>query len=155
MNYEHDLFKEDLHGIHISQICSTNEANSCSDVIEDPSASEWIASMNDEPNTLKSKETFESVDEIPANCSIIKSKWVFETNFYRTALSEVSLSGMWLFLSERSETFSPILKLKLFKLILALANDLDYEIDYIDITCAFLKANLQEEIYIRLPDVMN
>jgi len=34
--------------------------------------------MNEELNSLKSKETFELVEEIPSKCSIIKSKWVFK-----------------------------------------------------------------------------
>lgn len=113
--------------------------------------------MNDELNTLKSKGTFEL-----ANCSIIKSKLDLkkQMSMGRHYQEEVPLSGMWLFSSEGmnfDQIFSLTLQLKLLKLILmlALTNNLDYEIDQVDIKCAFLNANLQEEICIHLPDGAN
>ena len=50
------------------------------------------------------------------------------------------------------ETFSPVASLDSLRIFLTIMATMDYEIDYVDVITAFLLANLQEDIYIEIPD---
>jgi len=50
------------------------------------------------------------------------------------------------------ETFSPVASLDSLRIFLTIMATMDYEIDCVDVITAFLLANLQEEIYIEIPD---
>ena len=51
-----------------------------------------------------------------------------------------------------TETFAPTADYKSMRLIIAIACTMNYHLHQMDVTCAFLNGDLDEEIYIRLPE---
>ena len=49
------------------------------------------------------------------------------------------------------ETFAPVVKYKSLRVILALANEMDYEIKQLDVVTAFLNAYIKEDVYMQQP----
>src|SRR5712675_3043182 len=82
----------------------------------------------------------------------IKSKWVFKLKAdgrYRTRLVAkgfTQIPGI-----DYDETFSPVTRFELLRLVLALAALEDWEIQQMDVKSAFLNGVLDEEIYMEQP----
>jgi hypothetical protein len=51
-----------------------------------------------------------------------------------------------------NETFAPVVKYKSLRIILALANMLNYEVKQMDVITAFLNAKLDEDVYMHVPE---
>jgi len=51
-----------------------------------------------------------------------------------------------------TETFSSVVKFNTLRILLTLATFMDYEIHQVDVVAAYLRGNLDEEIYMRVPD---
>ena len=118
--------------------------------------------MNVELNALKSNGTFEIINEVPKSTDIIKSKWVFKNKVNldgtikrKSRLVACGYSQIHGVNYDQMQIFAPTLKLKSLKLLLAIANDLDYECHHMDISNAFLNAELKEKIYLKLPSGLN
>ena len=53
------------------------------------------------------------------------------------------------------ETYAPTLKEKTLMIMLALCNSINYEIDHVDVDGAYLNANLNENIIMKIPQPLN
>ena len=51
-----------------------------------------------------------------------------------------------------TETFSSVVKFNILQIFLTLAVFVDYEIHQVDMVAAYLRGNLDEEIYMKVPD---
>jgi hypothetical protein len=86
---------------------------------------------------------------------IIGCRWVLATK--RNAEGEIIKHKAWLVTQGFSqipgmdfdETFSPVMQLESFRVLLAMAIQLDLEIHQMDVVGAYLNGELQEEIYMK------
>lgn len=122
-----------------------------------PEAMMWRKSMDEELENLHRAQTWELVTR-PANITPIGCKWVFK--------KKVNAEGVVTKFKSRlvakgysqvpgrdfKETFSPVIKLKSIRLLLALAVEMDFKIHQMDITAAYLNGTLKEDIYMYQPE---
>lgn len=117
----------------------------------------WIESIKEEINSLIKQNTFTEVNSTNGQ-KLIDTRWVFDAKpdangkIVRWKARLVVRGFQQQEGIDFNETFSPTVRMKSIKTMLALAVDLDLEIKQIDYDTAFLNANLQEDVYVKLPD---
>ncbi|GLJ24590.1 hypothetical protein SUGI_0469950 [Cryptomeria japonica] len=112
----------------------------------------WLRAMEDELDQIEKNETWSLVPR-PKNKNVIGTKWVF-----RNKLSEdgqvirnkarlvckgyYQMEGI-----DYGEPFAPIARIEVVRLFLAYAAYKNYKVYQMDVKCAFLNGELEEEVY--------
>jgi len=121
-----------------------------------PNWERWNEAMQSELDNLKSKNTYVLAD-LPAGRKAVKSKWVYKEKFtpdgkplkFKARLVAQGFSqvpGV-----DYDLTHAPSLRLKSFRLFLAIAAFLDLEIHGMDVVGAYVNGDLDHEIYMTQP----
>jgi hypothetical protein len=117
---------------------------------------EWQDSVAVEHQALKENGTWDLVP-LPKGRKAIKSKWVFKIKYlandkidkFKSRLVVVGCmqkNGL-----DYTEVFSPVCRLESLRVFLALSAALDLELHQLDISTAFLHADIDEEVYMTQP----
>ena len=120
----------------------------------------WIAASNKEWNSLLDKEVFELVNrnDVPDGINVISNKWVFKKKVDETGSVEefkARLTPRGFEQKENKdyfETFARTGEYKTMRLGLSLTAKFDYELNQLDVPTAFLNADLEEDVYMELPE---
>jgi len=135
-----------------------DEPKSYKNAIQSKEASEWLIAMNEEMQSLKKNQTWELVP-LPKGVKPVGCKWVFkkkegildvEPSRFKARLVAKGFSqkeGI-----DYHEVFSPVVKHKTIRVLLAMVSALDMELEQLDVKTAFLHENLEEQIYMSQPD---
>lgn len=121
-------------------------------------AKEWKEAMKVEISHMKDNKTWDLVPR-PENRTVIGSKWVFKKKYtndcnlerYKARLVAKGFSqipGV-----DYIDTYSPVMKMKSLRILLALAVKWNWHIKQLDVTTAYLNGTLQEEIYMEQPEM--
>jgi len=116
----------------------------------------WVDAINKEIKALKSNETWDFAN-LPKGKKPIGCKWIFKIKDNSDGTIErqkarlvakgyTQLEGI-----NFIDTFSPIAKLTIVRLILAIAATKDWYLHQLDVDNAFLHENLNEELYMDCP----
>lgn len=113
--------------------------------------------MDDEYSSLIKNGTW-SLCNLPRDRRTISCKWVFrlkhrtngEIDKYKARLVARGFTQKRGF--DYNETYSPTAKLTTFRILLAIANHFGYHVHQMDVRCAFLNGQLDEEIYMSQPE---
>ena len=119
----------------------------------------WQESMDKEINSCEADKTWTLVkrDSLPANTSVLRCNWVYKIKTdvdgeLAQRKSRITLDGRYQqFGINYNETFAHTGKYKTMRLGLSLAANQDLEIEQLDVPSAFLKAELDEHVYMELP----
>jgi hypothetical protein len=125
-----------------------------------PDTDEWEKAIKNELATLERNKTWEPAT-LPEGREPVGCRWVFRIkkkadgslNRYKARLVAQGFSqipGL-----DFEETFAPVAKLTSFREILAVATIEDWNIHQMDVGGAYLNGELEEEIYMRMPEVFN
>ncbi|KAH9782217.1 hypothetical protein KPL71_008805 [Citrus sinensis] len=117
----------------------------------------WVTAMNEELFMIEKNKTWELVDQ-PQNRKVIGVKWVYKTklnadgsiNKYKARLvvkGFAQVPGV-----DYSDTFAPVARLDVIRLLLAVAAQKNWRVYQLDVKSAFLNGFLQEEIYVEQPE---
>ncbi|KAG7573562.1 GAG-pre-integrase domain [Arabidopsis suecica] len=117
----------------------------------------WTAAMDVELGSMELNKTW-SVVSLPPGKNIVGCKWVYTIKYnadgtierYKARLVAKGFTqqeGVDYF-----DTFSPVAKLASVKLLLGLAAKKGWSTSQMDVTSAFLHSELEEEIYMSLPE---
>jgi hypothetical protein len=114
--------------------------------------------MHEELKTLKAKEVYEDVAELPPGRKVVKSKWVLHIK--RDKDSQISqFKGCLVakgftqtFGHDLTFTFAPVARWEPIRSILCIAALHDYELWHIDVKSTYLNAPLEEKIYLIAPE---
>jgi len=107
---------------------------------------------------LKKLGVFEWVDELPKGKKTIGSQIVFKEklnghgNQVKFKACIVAKGFLQVPGEDFTETFSSVVKFNTLQIFLTLAAFMDYEIHQVDMVAAYLRGNLDKEIYMRVPD---
>ena len=124
-----------------------------------PHAAAWVEACAAEVASLVENKVFEVVAR-PAAKTVITSKWVFKrkkglpgkVEKYKT---RVVASG---FMQEEgvdyAEIYSPTVKFESIRMMTAAATSGDMHMQQMDVTTAFLYADLEGEVYLEIPEGM-
>ena len=126
------------------------------EALQSPDHVEWKTAMEKELESLDANKSWTLVP-LPIGRSPISCKWVLKRKLnhdgtvarYKARLVARGFSqveGL-----DYSETFSPVLRMASFRLLMALATILDLEVHHLDVQTAFLHGDLPEEIYMSQP----
>ena len=136
---------------------TTTEPQSYHEAMRREDASSWLEAMSVEMASQRKVGTFIEVPK-PVDANILQSRWVYAfklgadgiTTIYKARLVAKGFGqrpG-----EDFNETFAPTLHKPSLLTLLAIAAREDLEIDHMDIKTAFLNGDLEEEIYMQLPD---
>lgn len=134
----------------------TSDPLSVEDALAGPHAQQWRQAMQDELGSLQKNKTWSLVPLPPAR-KPISCKWVLRRKLhpdgsvarYKARLVARGFSqvaGL-----DYGDTFSPVLRMSSFRLLLALAAALDLELFHLDVQTAFLHGELPDELYMEQP----
>lgn len=117
----------------------------------------WIAALKEELFMIEKNKTWILVKR-PKNRRVVGVKWVYRTklnadgsvnkNKARLVVKGYSqVSGV-----DYSDTYAPVARLGTIRLLLAVAAQMNWKVNQLDVKSAFLNGVLQEEIYVEQPE---
>ena len=115
--------------------------------------------MKEEYNSLQKNTTWELVD-LPQGRKLVKCKWVYKTKFAADGLplnyDEIFVAKFYSQVQgiDYNETFSLVAKMDSIRIALAIAASRKWEVHHMDVKCAFLHGDLNEDIYILLGKII-
>ncbi|KAL1436923.1 hypothetical protein MTO96_049220 [Rhipicephalus appendiculatus] len=123
-----------------------------------PDKEKWKAALQSELDSLQASKTWELVPR-PKDRKVVKCKWVFRKKYdenghlqrYKARLVACGYSQVEG--TDYKETFSPVVKLKSIRTLLAIAVERNWKILQVDITAAYLHGTLKETIYMEQPQL--
>lgn len=131
------------------------EPKSYEEAMRSPEASEWKKAIQRELQTLKENNTW-TVSDLPGNQKAISTKWVFKIKQNNNDIQYKARLVARGFEQENvlsySEIYAPVAKLATFRLFIAIATKFNLPVYQMDVTGAFLYGEINESVYIRLPD---
>lgn len=134
-----------------------NEPQTLQEAKSSPDWDKWQQAMTEEIQSLEENRTWTIVDK-PSNVKPIKAKWIFKLKLntdgtidrYKARLVAKGYSQIPDI--DYKQTFAPVASMTTVRLILAAAVQYNYEIIQFDIRTAFLYGDLEEELYMEIPD---
>lgn len=113
----------------------------------------WKSAIDEELKSLHENKTWAVVNCLPSNQKAIHSKWVFsvkDDGRYKARLVAKGCSQRPGF--DYQDTFAPVAKMESVRTILSLANENGLLIHQMDVKTAFLYGDLEETIFMKLPN---
>ena len=121
---------------------------------------QWKKAMDDEMNSLQEKKVIEIVDR-PENRKVISCKWVYRIkrdskgNINRYKARLVARGFTQVYGLDYMDTYAPVTRLETIRLLCALAVKRDWEVRHVDVKTAYLNGDLDEEIFMEIPEGYN
>ena len=143
---------------HLAFVAVANEPRTYDEALQSPYSKQWEQAIQSEYAQLKKLGVFEWVDELPKGKKAIGSRIVFKEkldghgNRVKFKARIVAKGFSQVPGEDFTETFSSVAKFNTLQIFLTLAAFMDYEIHQVDVVTAYLRGNLDEEIYMRVPD---
>ena len=111
----------------------------------------WQPGIDREHECLIKNQTWSLVDYEPG-MKILPCKYVFKIKETKAKVRLVALGCLQLSGIDYNETFAPVVTIVTIRLIFAIAAALDLEIEQMDVVTAFLNGDLNEDIYMAIPE---
>ena len=137
---------------------SADDPKTFKQAMKSPDSERWLEACAAEVASLVENKVFEVVDR--PDHPVITSKWVFkrkrglsgEVEKYKARL--VARGFMQAEGIDYTETYSPTVRFESIRLMLAAAASEGMHMEQLDVTTTFLYANLEEEVYLEIPEGM-
>ena len=117
---------------------------------------QWIKAIKTELDAHAKQKTWQVIPR-PANAQTIDARWIFSKKYNADGTLKLHKARLvargfgQVFQLNYFETFSPTLRYKSLKLILAAAHQWQYQLFTLDVKTAFLHAKLEEEVLVEPP----
>ena len=111
----------------------------------------WMPGIEKEQESLIKNKTWMLVEREPG-MHVLPSKYVFRVKDGGPKARVVGLGNLQIYGLDYFQTFSPVVKMVTIRTILAIATALGWEIDQMDVVTAFLNGDLDEIIYMEIPE---
>ena len=111
----------------------------------------WKPGIDREHDCLTRNKTWTYVDRQPG-MHVLPSKYVFRVKNGGPKARLVVLGCRQLYGTDYTETFAPVVKLSTVRTLLALVASMDLELEQMDVVTAFLNGDLEEDIYMEVPE---
>jgi transposase InsO family protein len=157
-DFEGSIFIPIVDGVEFALATSSNfEPKSLKEALELPDSDKWIDAALNEIKSLLDNKTWDIVP-LPAGKGAIGSRWVFKIKKKSDGSIERYKGRLVAkgFLQKEgidyTETFAPTVRLSAVRTVLALAALEDMELESVDVSSAFLNGELDESVYMKLPE---
>lgn len=142
------------HKAFLVAITSHSEPTSFSQASKDE---KWRVAMKNEVTALEQNDTWE-ITMLPEGKRAIDSKWIYKIKFkpdgtverYKARLVEKGFTQMEGV--DYHDTFAPVAKLVTVRTLLAVTVKKNWFIHQLDVNNAFLHGDLEEEVYMKIPE---
>ena len=140
------------------EVLAEEEPSSLAAALATPHRAEWVRAVGSELSSHALNGTWEPVAQVPKGRSPLPSKWVFKVKYTETgAIDKFKARLVAKGFRQRSgvdyyDTFAPTLRVPTFRALCALSCHRGFVIHQMDVATAFLIAELQEEVYMVLPE---
>jgi hypothetical protein len=112
----------------------------------------WQRAMNSEIDQLNHISTWTPLSVLPPNASALNYKWVHEVKSDGTHRSRLTVKGCGQrYGRDFSETFAPVVRLTIVRLIFVIAIIFNLELYSLDVVTAFPNADLDDDIFMKCP----
>ena len=158
--------------LHMDDITrDIREPSTLKQALKSPQRAFWIKAMKEEEDSLRSHRTWsEDIYSIPDGRKSVGTKWIFKLKHdefgkivrYKARLVAKGFSQIegqdytkgfsQIEGQDYTDTFAPVMQSTTLRSLLSLAASENYELHQIDVKTAFLYGDLDEDIYIKLPD---
>ncbi|MDR3737610.1 MAG: reverse transcriptase domain-containing protein [Terracidiphilus sp.] len=123
-------------------------------------ADKWRQAMQKEYNSCLEKGVWEEVrlEDLPAGANILPVKWVFKIKIDETGAATIYKARLTPKGFRQKEgvdyfdVFAPTGKYKTMRFGLSVTARWDHELEQLDVPTAFLNADLEEDVYMQLPE---
>lgn len=141
-----------------AQSVQKSEPSSYSEAIRSNQKDKWVEAMESEMNSLRINQTWVLITK-PKNKRLVQCKWLYKIKDgidsndpprYKARLVAKGFTqkeGV-----DYKEIFSPVVKFKTIRIMLALVVQHDLELEQLDVTTAFLYGELDEDIIMAQPE---
>ncbi|KAK4260610.1 hypothetical protein QN277_003703 [Acacia crassicarpa] len=117
----------------------------------------WKQAAEEELRALKENRTWE-ITPLPKGKKPVGCRWIFTPKFnpdgsinkYKARL--VAKGYTQTYGIDYQETFAPVVKFNTIQVLLSIAANLDWSLHQLDVKNAFLNGDLEEEVYMEIPD---
>lgn len=135
-----------------------SEPKTYQEAMQRQDASKWQQAVNKELETLKENNTWDLCEK-PLSGEAVSSKWVFKfknsnncSNTFQYKARLVARGFEQNDLMDLCDIYAPVAKLSTFRLFVSVATKLNLPIFQMDVTGAFLYGNIDETVYLELPE---
>ena len=143
-------------------VTSTNSSDplTLSQATKRPDWDKWEEAIQSELKSLEAFDTFDVVT-LPPSKKPVGCKYVFKIKYKPDGSIDkykVRLVAQGFLQQEGvdyNEVFAPVVDSTSISLLLAIANQEDWEMECMDVVTAFLHGRLEEEVYMTIPPYMN
>lgn len=111
----------------------------------------WQPGIDREHECLERNSTWTLVDYKPG-MKVLPCKYVFKVKGNKPKVRLVALGCRQLYGVDYNETFAPVVTMTTIRTILAVAAHHDLELEQMDVVTAFLNGDLEEDIYMAIPE---
>jgi len=130
----------------------TNVPNTYEQVINSEDSNEWKLAIKEELSNMYNNNVMEVVNIIPINVHIIDTKWVFtEKDNNKKKVILVDRGFQQIPGQDFIETYSLTIQADSLRLTVAIASLNEWNLKQLDIKAAYLNADLEEKIYLKIP----
>jgi len=133
------------------------EPKSYKDAMNSKYVHDWCGAMDSEYKSLMENKTWTLVS-LPKGRKALKNRWVYvikrgsDGSIERFKARLVIKGFLQRFGIDYNEIFSPVVRMEVLRILLAIGAALDWEIEQMDVKTAFLNGYLDEEIYMEQPE---
>ena len=137
--------------------CVDDAPTSFKDIEGRQDEAEWRSAVDEELKSLERNKTWQVVKP-PPKVKLIGTKWIFKRKpsddgaGYRCRARLVAKGFMQREGVDYSETYAPVARLPTVRLLLSIGVQFRYKMIHLDVRTAFLHGNLDEEIYMKVPE---
>lgn len=140
----------------VAEDIGDEEPRTYRDAVTGKEKEKWLVAMNEEMQSLHKNETWRLVVR-PSNSRVVGCKWIFKKKQEAAGKLRFKARLVAQGFSQRegvdyNEIFSPVVKQRSIRLMLALVNYHDMELEQMDVKTAFLYGELEEEILMKQPE---
>ncbi|GBN26868.1 Retrovirus-related Pol polyprotein from transposon TNT 1-94, partial [Araneus ventricosus] len=146
---------ERLKAKHMSTNLACNVPNSYLEAKNSADWQNWEFAMKNELDSLNKHKVWEIVDR-PAKTKLVKSKWVYSLKQsdngktkYKARL--VAAGSNQTKNKDYLESYSPVVNIESFRLLIALASKLNLMVRFFDVKTAYLYSDIEETVYMLPP----
>jgi len=145
----------------ISIISPSADPKTYQEAMRSANAEKWKEAIREECKSLREMKVFTPIKSIPHGFRPISAKWVLKTKYNASGKLEkfkarlVAHGFKQVFGLDFEETFSAVVYFKSIRILLAIAAHEDLEVDMLDVSTAYLHAEMDKELYLVAPPGMD
>lgn len=134
------------------------EPKTMTEALQGPQREHWLRAIHSELRSLLNKGTWRMLDRIQAHNKPLTVKWVFKVKTDEEGGLDRFKARLVVRGFEQQagidyyQTFASVAKAATWRILLTIAACLDWEIEQMDVSTAFLEGDLEEDIYIEMPE---